>query len=113
MSQTISLRRLESAAAGRAHVSWNSDGLHGRRSIPSMVHCTASRTALEPIQRGLSTTEIWCTRWNIKINEDKTQAIYFSHRLRPPEAHLTLNEQNIPFVNHVKYVGVIFDKRIT
>jgi hypothetical protein len=24
-----------------------------------------------------------------------------------------LNGQNIPFVNHVKYLGVIFDKRIT
>jgi hypothetical protein len=39
--------------------------------------------------------------------------IYVSHRLRPPEAHLTLNGQNIPFVNHVKYIDVIFDKRIT
>jgi hypothetical protein len=37
------------------------------------------------------------------INEDKTQAIYFSHRLRPPEAHLTLN---------VNYLGVVFDERI-
>jgi hypothetical protein len=55
----------------------------------------------------------WSERWNIKINEDKTQAIYFSHRFRPPEAHLTLSEGNIPFVNHVKYLGVIFDKRIT
>jgi hypothetical protein len=27
-------------------------------------------------------------------------------------AHLILNGQNIPFVSHVKYVGVIFDKRI-
>jgi hypothetical protein len=53
-----------------------------------------------------------CERWNIKINEDKTQAIYFSHRLRPFEAHFTLNGRNIPFVNHVKYFGVIFDKRI-
>jgi hypothetical protein len=31
----------------------------------------------------------------------------------PPEAHLTLNGRNIPFINHVKYLGVIFDKRIT
>jgi hypothetical protein len=51
--------------------------------------------------------------WNIKINEDKTQAINFSQRLTPPEAHLTLNGQNIPFVNHVQYMGVIFNKRIT
>jgi hypothetical protein len=33
--------------------------------------------------------------------EDKTQEIYFSHTLRPPEAHLKLNGQNIPFANHV------------
>jgi hypothetical protein len=43
----------------------------------------------------------------------KTQAIYFSHILRPPEAHLTLNGRNIPSVIHVKHLGVIFDKRIT
>jgi predicted transcriptional regulator len=65
------------------------------------------------MQRGLSAIETWCERWNIKINEDKTQAIFFSHRIRTPEAHLTLNGRNIPFVNHVKYLGVIFDKRIT
>jgi hypothetical protein len=28
------------------------------------------------------------------------------------EAHLTLNGLNILFVNHVKYLGVIFGKRI-
>jgi hypothetical protein len=60
----------------------------------------------EKLQRDLSAIE----HWNIKINEDKTQAIYFSHKLRPPEAHLTLNGRNIPFVNNVKYLGVIFDK---
>jgi hypothetical protein len=64
------------------------------------------------LQWGLSATEIWCERWNIKINEDRTQAIYFSYRLRLTEAYLTFNEQNIPFLNHVKYLGVIFDKRI-
>jgi hypothetical protein len=32
---------------------------------------------------------------------------------RPPESHLTLNERDIPFVNSVKYLGVIFDKKVT
>jgi hypothetical protein len=54
----------------------------------------------------------WCGRWNIKINEDKTLAIYFSRRIRSPESLLTLNGRNIPFVNSVKYLGVIFDKKI-
>jgi hypothetical protein len=68
---------------------------------------------LRKLQRGLSAIETWCERWNIKINEDNTQAIYFSHRLRPHEVHLTLNGQNIPFVNHTIYLGVTFNKRIT
>jgi hypothetical protein len=59
---------------------------------------------LRKLQRGLSAIKTWCERWNIKVNEDKTRAIYVSHRLWPPEAYLTLNEQNIPFVSHVKYL---------
>jgi hypothetical protein len=68
---------------------------------------------LRKLQRGLSASKTWCARWNIKIDEDKTQAIYFCYGLRPPEAHLTLSGRNIRFVNHVKYLGVIFDNRIT
>jgi hypothetical protein len=56
---------------------------------------------IRKLQRGLDEIETWCERWNIKINEDKTQAIYFSHRIRTPESLLTLNGRNIPFVNNV------------
>jgi hypothetical protein len=52
----------------------------------------------------------WCQRWNIKISEGKTQAIYFSERRRMPGDDLQLNVRNIPFVNSVKHFGVIFDK---
>jgi hypothetical protein len=38
---------------------------------------------LRKVQRGLNSTSTWCERWNIKINEEKTQAIYFSHQRRP------------------------------
>jgi hypothetical protein len=65
---------------------------------------------LRKLQRGHSAIKTRHERWNIKINEDKSQAIYVSHRLRPPEAHLTLNGWSIPFVNHVKYFGAIFDE---
>jgi hypothetical protein len=34
-------------------------------------------------------------------------------RLRPVEACPTLNGRNIPFVNQVKYLGIIFDTKIT
>jgi hypothetical protein len=65
------------------------------------------------LQHGLDILVAWCERWNIKNNEDKTRAIYFSHQRAPPESLLTLSGRNIPFVNSVKYLGVIFDKRIT
>jgi hypothetical protein len=48
----------------------------------------------------------------MKNNEGKTQAI-FSRRHRMPEDDLQLNGRNIPFVNSAKYLGVIFDRRMT
>jgi hypothetical protein len=38
---------------------------------------------LRNLQWGLSTIKTWCDSWNIKINEDKTQAIYFLIDLCP------------------------------
>jgi hypothetical protein len=67
---------------------------------------------IRKLQRGLSSMEAWCERWNIKINEDKTQGVY-SHSRRPPVSRLNLNGRNISFVNNIKYLGVIFDKKIT
>jgi hypothetical protein len=32
---------------------------------------------LRKLQRGLTSMESWCEHWNIKINEDTTQAIYY------------------------------------
>jgi hypothetical protein len=58
---------------------------------------------LRKLQRGLTAMEAWC----------ETQAIYFSHRGGPVETHLTLKGRNIPFVKDVKYLGVIFDSRVT
>jgi hypothetical protein len=63
------------------------------------------------LQRSLSAIETLRERWNIKINGERTQVIYFSHRLGSPVVRITFNGRNIPFVKHVNYLGVIFDKR--
>jgi hypothetical protein len=67
---------------------------------------------LRKLQRGLNTLEEWCEKWNIKINTDKTRAVYFSRRLGRVESCLTLKGRAITFVNEVKYLGVTFDRRI-
>jgi hypothetical protein len=53
--------------------------------------------------------ENWYERWNITVNEDKTQGIYLFHSRPQPESHLTLNGRNIKFLNSVKYFGPIID----
>jgi hypothetical protein len=45
--------------------------------------------------------------------EEKPRAIYFTHRTRPPNPPLTLIGRNIPFVNSLKHLGEILDKRMT
>jgi hypothetical protein len=64
---------------------------------------------LRKLQRGLTSMESWCEL----EHEDKTQAIYFSRGRRLVEAHLTLKGRNIPFVTHIKYLGVMFNRKIT
>jgi hypothetical protein len=68
---------------------------------------------IRKLQRYLGSMEAWCERWNIKINEEMTQGIYFFRRYRPLDYHLTFIDRNIPFVNSVKYLDVTFDRRIT
>jgi hypothetical protein len=68
---------------------------------------------LRKLQRGLTSVGSWCEHWNIRINEDKTQAIYFSRGNRPSETSPILKVRNIPFESIIKYIGVIFDRKIT
>jgi hypothetical protein len=68
---------------------------------------------LRKFQRLLNSLTAWCKQWNIKIIEEKTQAIYFSRQIIPPDTLPTLNRHNISFVNSIKYIGAIFDKKFT
>jgi hypothetical protein len=43
-------------------------------------------------------------RWNVKINEGKTQVVCSSRRFTAP--------QDISFVNNIRYLGVTFDRNI-
>jgi len=63
---------------------------------------------LRKLQRVLSAMEVRCERWNIKVSEDMTQAIYLSHRRGPVGTHFTLKGRNIPQV----CLCVIFDNRV-
>jgi hypothetical protein len=62
----------------------------------------------------LTLREVWTEYYHFYKTVHPTKLIHkFFHRVRPSEAHLTLNGPNIPFASHVKYLRVIFEKRIT
>jgi hypothetical protein len=65
------------------------------------------------LQRDIRSMKTWCESKNIKINEEKTQGINFFRIRRPPVSHLTMNGRKIPFVNSVKYLSVVFNKKVT
>jgi hypothetical protein len=88
------------------HSTINGSQLLGNR--PVNTHHTNSR---ETLFYGVCAEEL---SWRkLRSSEGKTQAIYFSRRRRMPKEDLQLNGRNIPFLNSAKYLGVIFDRRLT
>jgi hypothetical protein len=71
------------------------------------------RHVLCKLQCGLTAVKSWYECWNMKINEEKFQAISFSRRRRVPDDVLQLNGRDISLVNNVTYLGVTFDRRMT
>lgn len=57
----------------------------------------------------------YCTRWKIKLNPTKTQALYFTRRRANrwlPSSEVTVLGSNISWNDEVKYLGVTLDKTL-
>lgn len=54
-------------------------------------------------------------KWKIKVNDDKTQAVFFTRKRNfrfYPSNHLTINGTSIPWSDNLKYLGVYLDKKL-
>ena len=72
-----------------------------------------NRTKLvNKLQEHLKLIEDWLTKWKIKLNVNKTEAIIFT-RKRKSFKKLTLFNEEINWSNEVKYLGITLDKRLT
>lgn len=72
------------------------------------------RMARVYMQRQLDLLQPWLTKWRIKANADKCEAIAFTRSRRQADGrHLTLDGDNIPWKTTVKYLGVVLDSRLT
>lgn len=68
----------------------------------------------ELAQRALQIADNWCWKQQLSINAQKTAVVAYAKiivltGLRP----LVLGGEGIPYVSEVKYLGVIFDQKLT
>jgi hypothetical protein len=68
------------------------------------------------LQRGLVKIQKFFNDWKIKINSEKTQSIFFTTKRKAvnlPSSRISLKGNTVEWSNVVKYLGVMFDKRLT
>uniref|UniRef100_A0A2M4CVF1 Putative reverse transcriptase-like protein n=1 Tax=Anopheles darlingi TaxID=43151 RepID=A0A2M4CVF1_ANODA len=81
--------------------------------------CSSSkdpRKISKALSNGIARYMAYCTSWKLKVNENKTEAVFFSRctSLRKlPKKGLKIQSYEIPWKNQVKYLGVYLDKRLT
>jgi hypothetical protein len=69
-------------------------------------------TASQKLQASLLEIQSWLNTWRMKANETKSVHVTFATRreTRPP---VHINDVQIPQENHVKYLGLHLDRRLT
>lgn len=64
------------------------------------------------LNRQLQLFDDWTKNWKIKINSDKTEALFITRKLHNPQKHLIINKHPIHWKNTVNYLGVTLDKKL-
>ena len=77
-----------------------------------LSHHENLQVASNNLQDALNDLQDWLKKWRIKVNENKSKHIVFTLRKEncPP---VTLNNIRLTEVEHVKYLGLTLDKKLT
>ena len=68
---------------------------------------------LNTAQGVLDKLNLWSHLSGLQFAADKTKAIIFTHKYKVNPLPLSINGQPIDYVSQIKFLGVIFDKRLT
>ena len=55
---------------------------------------------------------LWCTKWKVKINHEKSHHLTFTLK-KGIVPSVSLNNKNIPKSSNARYLGLILDQRLT
>ena len=73
------------------------------------------RTAAALLQQDLPKLAMWCAKWRIKLNPEKTKVIIFSRSIlaRKSEPNLKLYGETLKMYPQVRFLGITFDSKLT
>ena len=95
---------------------------HKQNSLSQFADDTAQwafslnvRNTANHLQQDLLKLAMWCAKWRIKLNPEKTKVIIFSRSLlaRKAELSLKLYGEPLKIYPQVKFLGIIFDSKLT
>lgn len=69
--------------------------------------------AAKYLQRAAAKLETWMSKWRFRLNVEKTQLVLFCPSGRKPKFKFILEGQVIEWQSQVKYLGVLYDARLT
>lgn len=82
------------------------------------IYTSSKKTSkiVKDLNEHLETIQKWASFWNIKLNEDKTQAILFKNKKEKTvqsTPKTKIGNTLIPWSSSVKYLGVTLDRNLT
>lgn len=90
-----------------------------RTSLACFADDTASFTSskdidliVDRLQLSIQLLQSYFSKWKLKLNDTKTEAIMFSRQRNVPSRCLRINDHRIPWQNSVKYLGVNLDRKM-
>ena len=94
---------------------------HSQNSLSQFAGDTAQwafslnvRFAAKLLQQDLLKLAMWCAKWRIKLNPEKTKVIIFSRSIlaRKTELNLKLYGETLKIYSQVKFLGITFDSQL-
>ena len=70
-------------------------------------------TALDIAQKGIKKAEKWARDVGVEFSPEKTAAMIFTRKRGKPDRKLKIYGKEVDFVSSTKYLGVIFDNKLT
>ena len=65
------------------------------------------------VQQSLNLAEDFFKKWKLQSHPTKSQSIIFTNKIRLKKLPLYLKGEQIPYLNTIKYLGVLMDKKLS